>query len=262
MCFIFSYRTIRHSGHFKMWKLSVLLIVCLSLHVSLACVGLTIQNSSYLSDKFTNLLWSLSTAQDGWKIRFNKITNCDPKNVITIDTNFTTSINKKCEVSNTGCLTSLGFTAAKVKYTVSKNGIPVMNGEPDVCAELNKENREAVAKLELIGFPTHCPIPEVSACNGFLKSDPFTWSSRICMHLCRVVNALMRIKKSMSPSIRNIWHWLAARSMSKQTSLTIRYGFFYGSSSLSLLTCNNNVFVFVHILQGKSCINIEFEVYK
>lgn len=94
-------------------------------------------------------------------MRFNKIANCGDNNVVTIDSNFTTSINKKCEVSTNGCLTSLGFTAAKIKYTVSKNGIPVMNGEPDICAELSKENQEAIGKLELIGFPTHCPIDEV-----------------------------------------------------------------------------------------------------
>ena len=37
-----------------------------------------------------------------------------------------------------------------------------MNGEADMCAELDKKNKEAIAKLQLIGFPTECPIPEVS----------------------------------------------------------------------------------------------------
>lgn len=44
---------------------------------------------------------------------------------------------------------------------ITKNGLPVMNGEPDVCQALDKGNEEEVGKLALIGFPTHCPIPEV-----------------------------------------------------------------------------------------------------
>lgn len=39
--------------------------------------------------------------------------------------------------------------------------MPIMTGEPDLCSELGKNNQEAIGKLELIGFPTHCPIPEV-----------------------------------------------------------------------------------------------------
>lgn len=50
-------------------------------------------------------------------MKFNKINNCGGKNqVVTIDSNFTTSINKKCEVLNNGCITSKGFTEATVSF--------------------------------------------------------------------------------------------------------------------------------------------------
>lgn len=53
--------------------------------------------------------------KDGYKFRYNKIENCGGKDqVVTIDQNFTSSINKKCEVSTSGCVDSLGFKDAKV----------------------------------------------------------------------------------------------------------------------------------------------------
>lgn len=36
-----------------------------------------------------------------------------------------------------------------------------MSGSPDLCEELDNKNQEAKAKLEMIGFPTDCPITEV-----------------------------------------------------------------------------------------------------
>lgn len=53
-------------------------------------------------------------SQDGYRIKIKKITNCNEKNVITIDSNFTTEISSDCMLWNTGCYTSLGFSTAKV----------------------------------------------------------------------------------------------------------------------------------------------------
>ena len=81
-------------------------------------------------------------SKDGFKFKFNQINNCGGKNqVVTIDTNFTSTLNKKCEVTTTGCLASTGFKEAKMKYTIYKNGLSIMTGSPDLCSEI--ENHAA-----------------------------------------------------------------------------------------------------------------------
>lgn len=90
-------------------------------------------------------------------------------------------------LSNSGCYTSLGFKTAKVvkhiysniyiwfyleripnrviaqvKYAISKNGMPVMRGDPDICDTKNSANAENVKMLALLGFPTECPLPAVT----------------------------------------------------------------------------------------------------
>lgn len=52
-------------------------------------------------------------------------------------------------------------TIFQVKYTVSKNHMPLMRGDPDICNKQNPDTADAVQKLALLGFPTECPIPEV-----------------------------------------------------------------------------------------------------
>lgn len=80
------------------------------------------------------------------------------------------------------------FRHKKVKYTVSKNGMPVMHGDPDICNQSGKANAEAVKQLALVGFPTHCPIAAVRQLlirnfwsidlylNTIVKGSPMRWS--------------------------------------------------------------------------------------
>lgn len=99
--------------------------------------------------------------KDGYKFRFNNINNCGGKTqVVTIDSNFTSSINKKCEVTTSGCVSSKGFKDATMKYTIYKNGVAMMTGNPDLCSEI-ENHKEAKAPLEMVGFPTECPIEKV-----------------------------------------------------------------------------------------------------
>lgn len=43
------------------------------------------------------------------------------------------------------------------------NGTQIMSGDTDICSE-GPKNKEAIAKLEMMGFPTECPVPEVKIC--------------------------------------------------------------------------------------------------
>lgn len=47
-----------------------------------------------------------------------------------------------------------------MKYTIYKNGLSIMTGNPDLCSELDN-HKDAKAHLEMLGFPTECPIPKV-----------------------------------------------------------------------------------------------------
>lgn len=47
-----------------------------------------------------------------------------------------------------------------MKYTIYKNGIAMMTGNPDLCSEI-ENHKEAKAPLEMVGFPTECPIAKV-----------------------------------------------------------------------------------------------------
>lgn len=69
-----------------------------------------------------------------------------------------------------GCITSKGFTKAKVDFTISKNGVVMLTGNPDLCDALDKKSEEAKGKLALFGFPTECPIPEGRKCLDGSKS--------------------------------------------------------------------------------------------
>ncbi|KAG4073883.1 hypothetical protein HA402_014088 [Bradysia odoriphaga] len=114
----------------------------------------------------------LSSACDGFKFKFNSIENCGGKGqIVTVDSNFTSSINKKCEVTTSGCVSSKGFKEAKAKYTVYKNGMAIMTGTPDLCSEI-EIHKEAKIPLEMVGFPTACPIEKGRKCvDGTKKFD-------------------------------------------------------------------------------------------
>jgi hypothetical protein len=82
--------------------------------------------------------------------------------VVAIQTNGTLAITKKCLVTPHGCAESKGFKTSKVSYVVSKNGLPLLNGKIDSCAEMDNMREEVKAVLELFNLPTKCPIAAVS----------------------------------------------------------------------------------------------------
>jgi hypothetical protein len=65
-------------------------------------------------------------------------------------------------VSPNGCVGSKGFKTAKVKYTVSKNGLPLLNGNIDACKEIDNTGEEARGILQMFGIPDKCPVKAVS----------------------------------------------------------------------------------------------------
>lgn len=98
-------------------------------------------------------------------MRFKSVENCGGDNqIVTLDKNFTAILTPDCQVTSVGCITSKGFTKATARYSIVKNGMPIISGNPDLCAALDKKGEEAKAKLEMFGFPTECPFPEGRKC--------------------------------------------------------------------------------------------------
>lgn len=113
--------------------------------------------------------------QSGLKLRMNKIENCGGDDqIITVDSNFTANLSPACVVTTNGCITSKGFTKAKVDFSILKNGVVMLSGNPDLCDALDKKSAEAKGKLALFGFPTECPIPEERRCLDGNKSVDVT----------------------------------------------------------------------------------------
>lgn len=49
----------------------------------------------------------------------------------------------------------------QVKYSLTKNNLPVKSGNADICKEMEKEDSEVMPHLKIIGFPTQCPVEAV-----------------------------------------------------------------------------------------------------
>lgn len=103
--------------------------------------------------------------KDGYKLKVNSIENCGgDTQIVSIDKNFTAKITPDCDVVTKGCITSKGFTKARVNYKISKNGVVIFTGQPNFCEVLDKKFEEAKARLQMFGFPTECPFPEQRKC--------------------------------------------------------------------------------------------------
>lgn len=85
-----------------------------------------------------------------------------------------------------------------MKYTIFKNGLSIMTGNPDMCSELEK-HKEAKGPLEMMGFPTACPIPQVGDEFKLLKLLNFN----ISFTECRDENALIVLKNLMLQNLKN-----------------------------------------------------------
>lgn len=146
-----------------------ILTVVLYINYSWACVSYSLFQKFFLSTRkrlFPNFcVLYLYLFQNGFKLRFNSIENCGgPDQVVSIDQNFTTDLSSTCIVTTNGCVTSKGFTKAKANFSIMKNGVVMLTGNPDLCDALDKKSEEAKGKLAMFGFPTECPIPEGRRC--------------------------------------------------------------------------------------------------
>lgn len=118
-------------------------------------------------------------------MKIKGIENCGgQQQVVTIDTNYTAKFTSQCEVITSGCVRSTGFQNAlvfcnfilnfclirfvqtdcfrfQVNYNIAKNGMKVAAGNVELCSELDKNNKEAMSQLEMVGFPTQCPVEQV-----------------------------------------------------------------------------------------------------
>lgn len=103
----------------------------------------------------------------GYKIRMKKIENCaGPDAVITADENFTVVLTKNCDIKSRGCVRFKDFKTGNAKYTISKDGVQVMQGSTDICDQASRPRRtEQIAELlRTFGVPEKCPISAGEIC--------------------------------------------------------------------------------------------------
>lgn len=103
----------------------------------------------------------------GYKVRVKKIENCaGPDAVITADENFTVVLTKNCEIKSRGCVRFKDFKTGNAKYTITKDGVQVLQGSMDICDQASRPRRtEHIAELlRSLGVPEKCPISAGQIC--------------------------------------------------------------------------------------------------
>lgn len=103
----------------------------------------------------------------GYKIRVKKIENCaGPDAIITADENFTVVLTKNCEIKSRGCVRFKDFKTGNAKYTITKDGVQVLQGSTDICDQAARPRRtEHIAELlRSLGVPEKCPISAGQIC--------------------------------------------------------------------------------------------------
>lgn len=76
----------------------------------------------------------------------------------------------------------------------------MMTGNPDLCSEI-QNHKEAKAPLEMVGFPTECPVDKVCGTKLKLFRKLVLFNS---IPIDRVVDVLMVLRNSMQLNLRNI----------------------------------------------------------
>lgn len=115
----------------------------------------------------TGLLGVAMACNGGYKIRVKKIENCAGADaIITADENFTVVLTKNCEIKSRGCVRFKDFKTGNAKYTISKDGVQVMQGSTDICDQASRPRRtEHIAELlRSLGVPEKCPISAGQIC--------------------------------------------------------------------------------------------------
>ncbi|XP_038111935.1 uncharacterized protein LOC6031731 [Culex quinquefasciatus] len=97
----------------------------------------------------------------GFELIIESIENCGgPNQVVTIDPKSTASLTEDCKVNSKSTVKTSGFKTADMTVTISKNGLPVVNEQIDLCASMedSKNNKDAAEIMTMFGVPDHCPV--------------------------------------------------------------------------------------------------------
>lgn len=98
-------------------------------------------------------------------------------------------------------------TCLQIKYTITKAGVAIISGNPDVCSTLDKKTAEQKARLEMFGFPTECPIPEGRRClTGDKKVDMSKYKSYLGMSVGKMVISANIEHDTVSDFLLNLLH--------------------------------------------------------
>lgn len=110
-------------------------------------------------------IYKLSFAQNGYKAKLVKLENCAGEDAImTVGSDFSLKLNKKCELVPSGCIMNKPFSTAVAKFKVQKDGIVMKEGKIDLCAAIDQASSEGKDMLKLFGAPSSCPVAEEKVC--------------------------------------------------------------------------------------------------
>ncbi|XP_075149904.1 sporozoite-associated mosquito saliva protein 1-like [Haematobia irritans] len=124
----------------------------------------------------------LSLACNGYKAKLLKVENCAGSDaVITIDEDFSVKLNKNCEIVPKGCIHSKAFTTAVSTYKVVKDGIPLAEGQMDLCSMADSIPDEAYQYIKMFGAPASCPVKEDNICGNDNKIDLSKYKSMLSL---------------------------------------------------------------------------------
>jgi len=91
--------------------------------------------------------------------------NCAGEDAImTVGSDFSLRLNKKCELVPSGCISNKPFGTAVAKFKVQKDGIVMKEGKIDLCAAIDQASSEGKDMLKLFGAPSSCPVAEEKVC--------------------------------------------------------------------------------------------------
>jgi hypothetical protein len=104
----------------------------------------------------------LFSVQNGFKLRLNRISNCVKNPVVKISENATVSLSTKCLVTAEGCTIMRAYNTATVKFSLSKNGLPMMRGTKNGCLIMSNAGAAVKELLSRYGVPLSCPVAQVN----------------------------------------------------------------------------------------------------
>ncbi|XP_017151187.1 uncharacterized protein LOC108161435 [Drosophila miranda] len=112
-----------------------------------------------------SVAFEAALACNGYKAKLVKMENCAGDDaVMTVGSDFSLKLNKKCELVPSGCIINKPFGTAMAKFKVQKDGIVMKEGKVDLCLAMDQAPSEAKDILKLFGAPSACPVAEEKVC--------------------------------------------------------------------------------------------------